>query len=73
MKTKKLKIKEVARRLDVDPSHICRIFSNKSRPGPELARKLEEVTGVKRLAWLYPDEYPNPFIMQNNHKLRNSQ
>ena len=27
----------------------------------KLAKKLEAITGVKRLMWLYPDEYGNPW------------
>ena len=60
--SKSIKIKEVARLVEIDPSHISRIFNHKSRPSPELAEKLEAVLGVDRLAWLYPHLHKNPYI-----------
>jgi hypothetical protein len=29
----------------------------------KLAKKLEKITGIKRLMWLYPDEYGNPWAL----------
>ncbi len=41
---------------------IAKILNGEKRPSPELAKELERVTGVTRLAWLYPDEFHNPYI-----------
>jgi hypothetical protein len=38
------------------------IFSQQRRPSPDVARALERATGIDRRAWLWPDEFPNPYI-----------
>jgi hypothetical protein len=35
----------------------------------KLAKHLETATGVTRLAWLYPGEYPNPLVKTNGSPL----
>lgn len=39
-------------------------------PSPSTAVKLEKVTGVERLAWLFPDEYDNPLLYRRKSKNR---
>jgi hypothetical protein len=38
------------------------ILKRRKRPSPEIARRLEEETGIDRSAWLWPDEIHNPLI-----------
>lgn len=57
-----MRLNELAHKVNVSVKHIWSILNNKSRPSPELAKELERVTGVTRLAWLYPDEFHNPYI-----------
>jgi len=55
----------------ISPVHydtIVKILRRKRRPSPELAKNLEKVTNIPRLAWLYPDEYYNPLIAQYSKK-----
>jgi len=52
---------------------IAKILRGDRRPSPELAKKLEQVTGVSRLAWLYPDEFYNPYIKPKSNKQQNKQ
>jgi hypothetical protein len=42
--------------------YVTKILRRERRPSPSLARELEQVTGISRLAWLYPDEFHNPMI-----------
>jgi len=49
--------KDIAEKVGISPTHISDIIHGRKRPSPDLALKLEKVTGVSRLAWLYPDEY----------------
>jgi len=58
---------DLALQLNITRQHLDFIFAGKRRPGPEVAAGLEKLTGVPRLCWLYPDEYPNPMIKQRPH------
>lgn len=62
MITENLKQVEIAKKLEISPQHLNDILRGRKSPSPKLAAKLETVTGVGRFHWLYPDEYPNPFI-----------
>jgi hypothetical protein len=55
---------ELAKKLGVSRQYIQAVFSRKMPVGAKMAKKLEEVTCVNRLAWLYPEEYPNPFFVE---------
>jgi transcriptional regulator with XRE-family HTH domain len=57
---------ELARKLGVSRQYIQAIFSGKVPVGARMAKRLEEATCVNRLSWMYPDEYPNPFIMNGS-------
>ncbi len=63
--------KKIAQSVGVTSSQIGYVLRGKSRPSPELAARLEQVTGISRLAWLYPDEYPNPLINQKRSHEKN--
>jgi hypothetical protein len=39
------------------------ILSRKRRPSPDLAKDLEQATGIDRRSWLWPDEFPNPYLV----------
>jgi hypothetical protein len=54
-------------------NYIKFILNGTRRPGPALAAKLEKLTGVPRMSWLYPDEYPNPLIKKNSNAQPDSQ
>jgi len=57
---------KIKRVVPVHYDTIAKILRGDRHPSPELAKKLEQATGVHRLCWLYPDEYPNPYIKPNN-------
>lgn len=48
---------EIAARVGVRQSYISDLLNRKKRPSPEVAARLEGVTGVHRLSWLYPGQY----------------
>jgi transcriptional regulator with XRE-family HTH domain len=58
----KLTYKEIAKRLKCNPSTAFRWLNKTRRPSPQMAMRLEKLTGVVVNAWLFPDEYFNPYI-----------
>lgn len=49
---------------DMAGCHIDTIFRIKrgsNRPSPELAKKLEDIVGVDRRCWLWPEDFGNPW------------
>lgn len=60
--TKSINQKSIARRAGIHESALSMIINRKRRATPEVAAKLEEATGVDRRAWMYPDEFENPYI-----------
>jgi transcriptional regulator with XRE-family HTH domain len=58
----RIPIKTIAQQTGLSPQFICDIKKGRRRPSAANAAKLETVTGINRLAWLYPDEYVNPYI-----------
>lgn len=52
----------IADQIGISRTYMGLILKRVNRPSPELAAKLEKVTGIDRLAWLYPDEHPNPLL-----------
>lgn len=52
----------IADKIGISRTYMGLILKRINRPSPELAVKLEKETGINRLAWLYPDEHPNPLI-----------
>lgn len=62
MINQKMTQKLIAEQIGVSNSYISKIFSGDKFPSPHIAKKLEAVTGIDRLAWLYPGEYENPYV-----------
>lgn len=54
-------IKELSERAGVHIDTLFKIKRNVTRPSPKLAKRLEEITGINRDKWLYPDEFGNPW------------
>ena len=55
-----MRIEDIAKACNV---HIDTIYKakRKGHMSRKLAKKLEGITGINRLMWLYPDEYGNPW------------
>ncbi len=53
----KEELRSVAAQADISPMFLGYILARKRRPSPEVARRLERITGKHRLWWLYPDEF----------------
>lgn len=56
---------EITRIADMIKRHPTTVFRwlNRTRKiSPEDATALQEATGVDRMAWLYPDEFKNPYM-----------
>ena len=60
----------IAEAAGITRQHLDFILSGKRRPGADLAKRLEKLTGIPRMCWLYPDEYPNPMIKRNGNRGR---
>ena len=59
---------EIAKRVKCKGGTLCDILRGRRRPSPGLAKRLEEVTGIARHAWLWPDEYKNPYLRDRKKK-----
>ena len=53
-------IQTLAEKLDVHPDTLYKAKRNQA-VSKKLAKKLEELTGVQRLRWLYPEDYGDPW------------
>lgn len=53
-------IPELAKQCGVKPDTLYKAKRDRYT-SKKLAKKLEEITGVKRLMWLYPEEYGDPW------------
>lgn len=53
--------------LGISHRHLDHILCRKRRPSADLAIILEQITGIDRRAWLWPDEFPNPMIKKNGN------
>jgi DNA-binding transcriptional regulator YdaS (Cro superfamily) len=62
MAEKRGKQKRFAKLLGVSIQHMNDIMNRRRRPSPEMAVQLEELTGVDRRAWLWPDDFENPLL-----------
>jgi hypothetical protein len=54
--------KNLARALGISGQHINDIINRRRRPSPDMAAQLEDLTGIDRRGWLWPDEFHNPLI-----------
>ena len=55
-----MKIEDLAKACNV---HIDTIYKERrnGHMSRKMAKKLEAITGINRLMWLYPDEFGNPW------------
>lgn len=56
--------REIAKRSRFSTRYIQLLMAGKRRPSADAAKRLAKCTGVDRLGWLYPDEYPNPYVSE---------
>ncbi len=61
-------ITKIAIKAGCSTSALSDIINRRRTPSRRLAARLEKETGINRLAWLYPDEHPNPML----HPLKNA-
>ena len=54
------KIEDMANKLSVHPDTLYKA-RREGYMSKKLAKKLETLTGIKRLQWLYPDEFGDPW------------
>lgn len=59
---------ELAKKINTSLRHVDYILRGERRPSPDIAKQLEEETGVDRRAWLWPDEFENPHIKKTSRK-----
>lgn len=57
---------EMARRMGISRQAVSVYLTGKRTPGPRMAKKLEEATGISRHIWMYPDEHHNPLLVNEN-------
>ena len=60
-------IEELANKCGVIPDTLYRA-KRKGYMSKKLAKKLEGITGIKRLMWLYPDEFGDPWKLLDQLK-----
>jgi len=58
----KIPFQELAVKVGRHPTTVFRWLRGTLKVQPEDAKKLEVITGIGRLSWLYPDEFHNPYI-----------
>jgi hypothetical protein len=68
MTLKRGDITRISREVGCSTSHFCDILHGRSRPSPDLSQKLEQVTGVPAVAWLWPAKYNNPLLKNHLQK-----
>lgn len=54
--------KKIAERVDISPSTVHYIINGDREPSKEMAIKLFIATGVAPAAWLFPENFYNPYI-----------
>ena len=50
----------IAREVGISVRYLQQLLKGERIPSPKLALKLEKVTNVSRLKWLYPNEFGSP-------------
>ena len=53
---------KLAKAIGFSPAYVSELLGGRRRASVRAAVLLEEVTGIERRAWLYPDEFANPMI-----------
>jgi len=61
MRDKKPSIRLIAEKMNCHIDTLFRIKSGRNKPSPKLAKKLEQVLGIDRRRWLWPDEFGDPW------------
>ncbi len=61
--------KLLAEKIGVRPSYLNDILKRRRSCSARLAAVLEVATGIDRRAWLYPEEFPNPFLVKKEANL----
>lgn len=54
---------QIAEKAGCSRQHIDFILAGKRRPSKDLSERLEEVTGIKAEAWIFPDRHRNPYFV----------
>ena len=52
-----MKFKELAKIVGIHPQYFSDIIRKKKNVSKKLATKLENITGIEKLIWLYPEDY----------------
>ena len=65
-RSKPMDKEKIVTEVGITLSMLNMIFAGKAKPSPRVARLLEKATKIDRLAWLYPEEYPNEHIKKAN-------
>jgi plasmid maintenance system antidote protein VapI len=53
---------KLARRVGISLRHMNDIIRGRRKPSYGLAKKFEDATGIKRQAWIWPEDFANPLI-----------
>jgi hypothetical protein len=56
---------ELAKALGVSRQRVNEMFTGKIGIGRKMSVRLERLTGIPRMSWMFPDEYANPMIKKN--------
>jgi transcriptional regulator with XRE-family HTH domain len=67
MKTK-ISFKEIAEKMGKSLPTIYRWKNGTCKMSIEDADKLEQITGVKAVAWMFPNRYKNPYAIKKEKK-----
>jgi len=62
---KKMSLSELSKVSGVAVSILSRYLNRKRGLSPMSARALERVTGIDRRAWLWPEEFHNPYLSKD--------
>jgi transcriptional regulator with XRE-family HTH domain len=57
---------EIAEKMKVSRCAAFRWLNGERSPTPKNAERLEKITGVPTMAWLFPEKYPNPYVKKEN-------
>lgn len=57
-----MKLNVLSQKMNRHQSTISRWLSGTRSISAKDAVKLEQITGIDRRAWLWPDEFPNPML-----------
>jgi helix-turn-helix protein len=66
-----MKITELAKAADVHVDTLFKIKRGVSKPSLKLSEILEEITGISRIRWLFPDKYGDPWTELEQSTIEN--